>query len=73
MTFNIIIFKIIFKDFYIIANKDISERVSVDEQHELRLWKTGEETFSDVINFIKEDLILDNNNLAAPIDYEGVI
>jgi len=46
-----------FKKFFFVANKDISDRSEADSENELRLWKTGEETFSDFLKFVEKEKI----------------
>ncbi|MEO6728668.1 MAG: glycosyltransferase [Candidatus Dojkabacteria bacterium] len=46
-----------FKKFFFVGNKDISDRSASDEVNELRLWKTGEETFADFLKFIDKEKI----------------
>lgn len=46
-----------FKSFYYISNNDIADRSQRDNDNVLRLWKTGETEFKDVLNFVKENNI----------------
>ncbi|MFS8131154.1 MAG: glycosyltransferase [Candidatus Dojkabacteria bacterium] len=46
-----------FKKFFFVANKDISDRSEADEKNVLRLWKTGEETFTEFLTFVDKEKI----------------
>ncbi|MCA9386904.1 glycosyltransferase, partial [Candidatus Dojkabacteria bacterium] len=44
-----------FKNFYYISNKDIDSRKKVDSDNVVRTWESGETSFEETINFIKEN------------------
>ncbi len=43
-----------FNEFYYISNNDIADRSSRDRENVLRLWRSGESEFKEVLNFVKE-------------------
>ncbi len=46
-----------FKKFYYLANKDIADKVFTDNENVERTWEMGETTFSETLDFIKENNI----------------